>query len=88
MTSYFVYGCAWEALAVQQKKENTLTVYNQPPWLTSAKLLAPFGISAEGMAPDAVFSTVQKVILVSSAVIAYMLVVWPLMSEPSKRKPH
>ena len=55
--------------------------YALPPWFASARLLAPLGIDATGLAPDAVFSNGQKVIMLLVAAVAHWRVAGPLITK-------
>jgi len=86
MCSFFVLGSVWEAVMANKDGKNVLIVYQQPPYLSSANLLGHLGLSADGLAEDFIFVTVQKVTLISCAAILYTVVVWPLMAAKPKGK--
>jgi hypothetical protein len=84
LASFLLVGSVWE-VAAAAKKGNTLTVYQQPPALQTTNLLALAGLKNDGLAEDLIFSSVQKVLLVSSAAVMYTKCVWPLMAAaPAK----
>jgi len=78
MGSFFLLGSIWEATSAA-KKGNVLTVYQQPPYLTSSKLLDMVGVSAPGLAEDFIFVTTQKLLLIAGSIVAYMRIVAPLV---------
>ena len=73
MGCYLSLGLAWEASVKKGGKENTMTTYQQPPWLSSEALLGQIGLEshAAGLAEDFVFATGQKVLLVLFGLLAY-----------------
>jgi len=77
--SFLAVGSVWEVVAANKKGNNVLTVYQQPPYLSSANLLSKVGLKADNLADDFIFVTTQKVLLISFAAIMYTRFIWPLM---------
>ena len=67
---YLVLGVVWEQTCQSNDGVDVLTHYALPPWLASARLLEPLGIDVTGLAPGAVFSNAQKVVMLLSAAVA------------------
>ena len=81
---YLILGVAWEQTC--QSKDSSgdfFAHYALPPWFASARLLAPLGIDATtiGLAPDAVFSNGQKVIMLLVAAVVHWRVAGPLITK-------
>jgi hypothetical protein len=85
MCSFFILGSVWEAVAANKDGNNVLKVYQQPPSLSSASLLGRAGLSAEGLAEDLIFVTIQKVLLIGFAALVYTKTVWPLMASANDK---
>jgi len=85
MGSYFAFGSLWEhTVKTGEGASNTLIVYLQPQkWSTSA-LCAQVGITPPaGMAEDAIFATVQKLIMTGVATMLLWRIFVPLTLPPS-----
>ena len=79
---YLVLGVAWEQTCQSKDSGGDFFAhYALPPWFASARLLAPLGIDATGLAPDAVFSNGQKVIMLLVAAVAHWRVAGPLITK-------
>ena len=79
---YLVLGLTWEQTCQSKDSgQDFFAHYALPPWFASARLLAPLGIDATGLAPDAVFSNGQKVIMLLVAAVAHWRVAGPLISK-------
>jgi hypothetical protein len=79
---YLALGVTWEQTC--QSKDSGADFfahYALPPWFASARLLAPLGIDATGLAPDAVFSNGQKVIMLLVAAAAHWRIAGPLITK-------
>ena len=82
---YLALGVTWEQTC--QSKDSGADFfahYALPPWFASARLLAPLGIDATGLAPDAVFSNGQKVIMLLVAAVAQWRIAGSLITKAKK----
>jgi len=95
LVSYLVFGSVWESLMVVDKGANTLIKYNQPMEWTTSKLLARAGVNMDdvlaalkvsSLPEDIIFSTGQKLMMLTVAYTTYSAVVLPLATAAKSKK--
>ena len=82
LVGYVALGTAWEKTCAADAGD-TLTIYKQPDAFGTAPILARLGVAEEAAAAlpaDFIFANAQKLLMVSTAAIAYARQVWPLIS--------
>ena len=78
MGTYFAYVTLWENVCTGFSKGDAITIYQQPPYLRTAHVLAKLGIPATALPEDLFFLTFQKAWVIVVTLAVWRRVVGPL----------
>lgn len=86
MGAYFAYVTLWENVCTGFAKGDAITIYQQPPYLRTAHVLATLGIPAPAakLPEDLFFLTFQKAWCIVVTLLLWRKVVGPLFSATSE----
>tara|TARA_B100000795_G_scaffold218037_1_gene172076 strand:+ start:140 stop:835 length:696 start_codon:yes stop_codon:yes gene_type:complete len=84
MGTYFAYVTLWENVCTGFAKGDAITIYQQPPYLRTAHVLAKLGVPAVKLPEDLFFLTFQKAWCIVVTLLVWLKFVGPLFSATSE----